>query len=191
MTALEAEEKKHMEMVAIDAEVARAMGLKIVGWSDVYPDHEEQDVYHVGFYRDSRHTQEQETPRQRAVYVGTCICDLVDLSDPSWQDYDPAFDKAHGHHNVCLNVVPLWSQEDHLALEVLHYWRDLGDYCCIKITSDYNYVWSVNWSYANDPNHTVYYLEASYNSLAEGICKSFLEAERKRKELFGERPEVV
>ena len=68
------------------------------------------------------------------------------------------------------------------AMTVIDFWRNTGKFCCIELSSDYNYVWDVFWvkeNISDTDSHSKQSLGYSVKELPMAICLSFLEAMKK------------
>ena len=85
--------------------------------------------------------------------------------------------------NAVHNVIPSFSTNDETALRVLMWLRNSGSFCCINISSDYNYWWDME-AYPNtldqllktkkEPKHRPC-ARVNTESFAHGICLLLLE----------------
>lgn len=62
------------------------------------------------------------------------------------------------------------------AFRLLEEWRATGKFCCIDIKSDYDYVWDIQWAFADDSNHEMHSIGYSLEFLPLAIFRSAQEA---------------
>ena len=88
-------------------------------------------------------------------------------------------------YNGPVGGLPKYSTDIRRAFEVMTFWRDTGEFCCIELYSDYNFVWDVRWvkdtygSHTNDDTLVLHHKQSvgySFDELPRAICVSFLAA---------------
>ena len=91
----------------LDCEVAKVLGLNVVGKALCFLDYECGDLLV---------SLEQNFGEEHYVYVRSCVCELFNnlnerhaRGEPDAAYWVPATNKIHGHHTYCLEPIPNYS----------------------------------------------------------------------------------
>ena len=90
-------------------------------------------------------------------------------TDHTWEMVRP--NSADG---LLVYAVPEYSTEIEHAWKVFEKLRESGDFCCLWIKSDYNYVYDVTWVYENNDDHAEQSIGYSVESAPLAICLTAL-----------------
>jgi hypothetical protein len=94
-------------------------------------------------------------------------------------------DDCNGEDNLWIDPanaleLPFYSTNIHSAMEVFTKLRNSGKWCCLKIDSDYNFIWYVKLTRTElkdeNPNHDTTIWEQDEESLPLAICRAALKA---------------
>ena len=92
-----------------------------------------------------------------------------------WCGDDP--EGTGGFYRTGRKIIPRYSERAEAAKQILEKIRQSGEFCCINIHSDHNYVWKVSLTRveSQNPAHGVA-ASATNESLETAICRAALAA---------------